>query len=120
MFRLLLVRTGADDWHLVFTCHHILLDGWSNAQLLAEVVQHYAGERLAPAGRFHDYLAWLQRQDASAGERFWKARLGALQAPTLLAQALRRPADAQGEGEYLARLDAAQAAELERFARHHR
>ncbi|QOH70302.1 non-ribosomal peptide synthase/polyketide synthase [Pseudomonas putida] len=121
LFRLLLVRTGADDWHLVFTCHHILLDGWSNAQLLAEVVQHYAGERLsAPAGRFHDYLAWLQRQDASAGERFWKARLGALQAPTLLAQALRRPADAQGEGEYLARLDAAQAAELERFARHHK
>ncbi|WBM34629.1 non-ribosomal peptide synthase/polyketide synthase [Pseudomonas sp. NY11382] len=121
LFRLLLVRTGPDDWHLVFTCHHILLDGWSNAQLLAEVVQHYAGERMsAPAGRFHDYLAWLQRQDASAGERFWKARLGALQAPTLLAQALRRPADAQGEGEYLARLDAAQAAELERFARHHK
>ncbi|MDH0303600.1 MULTISPECIES: non-ribosomal peptide synthetase, partial [unclassified Pseudomonas] len=121
LFRLLLVRTGEDDWHLVYTSHHILLDGWSNAQLLAQVIQHYVGDHAPePVGRFHDYLAWLQRQDVGAGERFWKSRLGALQAPTLLAQALRRPVPSQGEGEYRTHIDAAQTRELEQFARQHK
>ncbi|MBC3413316.1 amino acid adenylation domain-containing protein, partial [Pseudomonas sp. SWRI51] len=121
LFRLKLVRSGADDWHLIYTSHHILLDGWSNAQLLAQVIQHYVGEQTAaPAGRFHDYLAWLQGQDAQAGEQFWKTRLSALPAPTLLAQALRRPQAGAGAGQLQAQIDPAEAAQLEQFARRHK
>ncbi|AMA46431.1 non-ribosomal peptide synthase/polyketide synthase [Pseudomonas alabamensis] len=121
LWRLLLARTGPDDWQLIYTSHHILLDGWSNAQLLAEVIGHYAGERpAAPQGRFRDYLGWLAQQATDAAERFWTPRLSALPGPTLLAQALRRPDVAAGEGHYLAHIDTPQTEALERFARQHK
>lgn len=43
LLRLLLVQTGAEQWHLIYTHHHILMDGWSNSQLLGEVLQRYSG-----------------------------------------------------------------------------
>jgi amino acid adenylation domain-containing protein/non-ribosomal peptide synthase protein (TIGR01720 family) len=119
LLRLKLVRTGADDWHLIYTSHHILMDGWSNAQLLAEVIQHYAaGQSLpAPTGQYRDYLGWLQQQSAVAGEQFWKATLAPLQAPTLLAEALRPPVGAEGSEEFRVSLDRRATQRLAEFAR---
>ncbi|WP_419709281.1 amino acid adenylation domain-containing protein [Pseudomonas sp. NFX224] len=119
LFRLKLVRTGASDWHLIYTSHHILMDGWSNAQLLAEVIQHYAaGQSLpAPTGQYRDYLGWLQQQSAVAGEQFWKAALAPLEAPTLLAEALRPPVGAEGSEEHRVALDGPATQRLAEFAR---
>lgn len=119
LFRLKLVRTDANDWHLIYTSHHILMDGWSNAQLLAEVIQHYAtGQSLpAPTGQYRDYLSWLQQQSADAGEQFWKAALAPLEAPTLLAEALRPPVCAEGSEEYRVALDSRATQRLADFAR---
>ncbi|MNE68543.1 Linear gramicidin synthase subunit D [compost metagenome] len=65
------------------------MDGWSNAQLLGEVLQYYAGVALErPAGRYRDYIDWLQRQDAEQSERFWRQQLQHLCEPTRLAQAI--------------------------------
>jgi amino acid adenylation domain-containing protein/non-ribosomal peptide synthase protein (TIGR01720 family) len=122
LFRLKLVRIGVDAWHLIYTSHHILMDGWSNAQLLAEVIQHYAaGQALpVPAGQYRDYLGWLQQQSATAGEQFWKAALAPLQAPTLLAEALRPPVDATGSEEHRLTLDCRATQHLADFARQHK
>jgi len=119
LFRLKLVRTGTDAWHLIYTSHHILMDGWSNAQLLAEVIQHYAaGQSLpAPMGQYRDYLGWLQQQSAVAGEQFWKAALAPLQAPTMLAEAMRPPVGAEGSEEYRVALDSRATQRLAEFAR---
>ncbi|WP_323166657.1 condensation domain-containing protein, partial [Pseudomonas bubulae] len=81
------VRTGPSNHHLIYTHHHILMDGWSGSQLFGEVLQHYAGEPLRPAlGRYRDYIGWLQGQDKVASEGFWKTQLAALQEPTRLAR----------------------------------
>ncbi|MFW9085727.1 non-ribosomal peptide synthetase [Pseudomonas sp. P2758] len=118
LFRLQLVRTGTNDWHLIYTSHHILMDGWSNAQLLAEVIQHYAGQAPGkPLGQYRDYLGWLQQQSASAGEQFWKTALAPLPAPTLLAEALRPPQGGQGSAEYRVALDVPSTQRLADFAR---
>ncbi|PMZ47505.1 hypothetical protein C1X25_31975, partial [Pseudomonas sp. GW247-3R2A] len=80
---------------LIYTHHHLLLDGWSNSLLLSEVLQRYAGQDVqAPTGRFADYIGWLQRQDAHADEVFWREQLATLDNPTLLAQSL-----AHGDGK---------------------
>ncbi|MEG7167786.1 condensation domain-containing protein, partial [Pseudomonas aeruginosa] len=58
LLRLLLVKTAEGEHHLIYTHHHILLDGWSNAQLLSEVLESYAGrspEQLRD-GRYSDYI----------------------------------------------------------------
>ena len=87
LLSLVVVRTGPSSHHLLYTNHHILMDGWSGSQLFGEVLQHYAGEvQRPPVGRYRDYIAWLQAQDTSASETFWKAQLAGLREPTRLAR----------------------------------
>jgi hypothetical protein len=74
--RLVVVRLDEQRCHLIYTNHHILMDGWSNSQLLGEVLQRYSGVAQPPlAGRYRDYIEWLQRQDVQASERYWTAQL---------------------------------------------
>ncbi|WP_223514289.1 non-ribosomal peptide synthase/polyketide synthase [Pseudomonas sp. GL-B-19] len=97
LMRLTLVRLDDERQQLIYTHHHLLLDGWSNSLLLSEVLQRYAGQEVqAPTGRFADYIDWLQRQDAQADELFWREQLASLDNPTLLAQSL-----AHGDGKNL-------------------
>ncbi|WP_339538562.1 non-ribosomal peptide synthetase [Pseudomonas sp. RA_15y_Pfl2_54] len=121
LLRLVLVRTATDRHHLIYTNHHILMDGWSSAQLLGEVLQHYSGETVArPAGRYRDYIGWLQRQDAAAAEAYWLATLHNLQEPTRLANAIARPHDglpSVGYGDHYQVLDADLTRRLGEFAR---
>ncbi|PYG84437.1 non-ribosomal peptide synthetase [Pseudomonas sp. RV120224-01b] len=123
LLRLTAIRTGSGRHHLIFTSHHILMDGWSNAQLLGEVLQHYAGVALEhPAGRYRDYIEWLQRQDAGQSETFWRQQLLHLTEPTRLAQALRqdRSRADTGHGEHHQTLDPACFQALSAFARQRR
>jgi amino acid adenylation domain-containing protein/non-ribosomal peptide synthase protein (TIGR01720 family) len=120
--RLTLVRTADDSHHLIYTNHHILMDGWSTSRLLGEVLQRYAGQQvIAPATPYREYIAWLQRQDAAAAEAFWKAQLATLEEPTRLAQVVRRNAAPQaGQGEHYQLFDRATTQRIERFARANR
>ncbi len=85
----LVQRPGA--WHLVWTRHHLLMDGWSSARLLSEVFHHYdaAARGLAtPAAprppAYRDHIAWLQQRDATGDLAWWRDRLAGLAEPTLL------------------------------------
>jgi amino acid adenylation domain-containing protein/non-ribosomal peptide synthase protein (TIGR01720 family) len=123
LLRLVLVQTGEARHHLIYTNHHILMDGWSTSRLLGEVLQRYAG--MAPkaqATHYRDYIAWLQGQDAAVAEAFWQAQLAALDEPTRLAQAIAGCAgDAgSGYGDHRLALDAEQTARIEAFARANR
>nr|WP_085622981.1 MULTISPECIES: non-ribosomal peptide synthetase [unclassified Pseudomonas] len=120
--RLTLVRTADDCHHLIYTNHHILMDGWSTSRLLGEVLQRYAGQQVpAPTAPYRDYIAWLQRQDAAAAEAFWKARLAPLEQPTRLSRVVRRSAvTQQGQSEYHQLFDRAMTQRIEGFARANR
>ncbi|PRA33148.1 non-ribosomal peptide synthetase [Pseudomonas poae] len=123
LMRLVLARTGERAYHLIFTHHHILMDGWSNSQLMGEVVQSYEGVALAPlVGRYRDYVSWLQDQDARADEHFWKQHLPDLEEPTLLARAIHpKVVDAPaGYGMHRHEHAEASARRLEAFAREHK
>ncbi|WP_193075958.1 non-ribosomal peptide synthetase, partial [Pseudomonas sp. FME51] len=120
LLRLAVIRTGENSHHLIYTSHHILMDGWSNSQLLGEVLQIYAGSPVSSqAGRYRDYIDWLQRQDKVQTEAFWRTQLSDLQEPTRLAQALRQnKADlGTGYGDHYQALDQSQTRQLSEFAR---
>ncbi|HKG14774.1 MAG TPA: amino acid adenylation domain-containing protein, partial [Pyrinomonadaceae bacterium] len=90
LMRLALARTAGDAHHLIWTHHHLLLDGWSAASLLREVLTDYESLRRGeepPARRpppFRNYIAWSRRQDASKAELFWRDELKGFAKPTLL------------------------------------
>ncbi|UXY50549.1 non-ribosomal peptide synthetase [Pseudomonas tohonis] len=99
LMRLTLVTLGNGRAHLVWTSHHILMDGWSNSRLLGEVLETYNGLEPAPRrGRYRDYIAWLQAQPGEPLEAFWRQKLQALEGPTLLADHLAPRPDANGVG----------------------
>ncbi|MFL6535139.1 MAG: condensation domain-containing protein, partial [Pseudomonas sp.] len=119
LLRLVVVRVADNHYQLIYTSHHILMDGWSNSQLLGEVLQRYSGQSVAVSGgRYRDYIAWLQGQDAAASEAFWKPSLIRLEAPTRLADAVAKPTEAGvGYGDHVQVLDEALTRRLETFAR---
>ena len=120
LLRLVLVRHGEDRYQLIYTHHHILLDGWSNAQLFAEALRRYNGESIAEQGRYRDYIHWLQAQDSQLAQQFWSARLEGFAQPTVLADSLARPAEGGGHGLEYSRYDAAATERLKAFARSQR
>ncbi|MFJ4323024.1 non-ribosomal peptide synthase/polyketide synthase [Streptomyces tricolor] len=99
LMRLTLIRLDRDRVRLLWTFHHVLLDGWSAAQLFDEVCERYAartrGRRPQVTERrpFADYLRWLAGRDTDRAERYWRETLAGFQAPTELPRD-RRPAEA--------------------------
>ncbi|MFD7589492.1 non-ribosomal peptide synthase/polyketide synthase [Kitasatospora sp. NPDC059811] len=99
LMRLSLVRLSPTRVRVVWTFHHVLLDGWSAAQVFDEVCERYAalaaGRRPNPVVRapFADYLRWLSGQDPARVERYWRDTLAGFPAPTELPRD-RRPAEA--------------------------
>jgi amino acid adenylation domain-containing protein/non-ribosomal peptide synthase protein (TIGR01720 family) len=88
--RVTIVALSDDEVLLVWTSHHVLLDGWSAAQVFSEVCEEYAaaagGSRPElPARRpFRDYLSWLSDQDAEQAEEYWRRILSGFESPTSL------------------------------------
>lgn len=90
LLRLTLIRLGERHYHFVWSSHHIILDGWSGALVFKDFALLYEafcrGEEipLQSGDRFADYIAWLQQQDLSQAEAFWRQTLQGVTAPTPL------------------------------------
>ena len=118
--RVTLLRLSDDQYQMIWTSHHILMDGWSSSRLFGEVLQYYAkGEIIGENGRYRDFIAWLQAQDQDAQELFWKARLAEVNEPTALSQAMhpRHSADVAGHDAIYSNWDKTQTADLLQFCR---
>jgi amino acid adenylation domain-containing protein/non-ribosomal peptide synthase protein (TIGR01720 family) len=89
LMRFSLVRLDR-ELELLWTFHHLLLDGWSLPLLLQELGSVYAALRegrepaLPPAPPFSDYIVWLRQQDMSRAEPFWRDELAGFTAPNSL------------------------------------
>ncbi|MBV8744416.1 MAG: non-ribosomal peptide synthetase, partial [Xanthobacteraceae bacterium] len=81
LLRLTLLRCGKARSRLIWTFHHALLDGRSFALILQDVFAHYEAFRdgselrLKRPRSYRDYIAWLQAQDFSKAEEFWRNAL---------------------------------------------
>ncbi|WP_369356029.1 amino acid adenylation domain-containing protein [Streptomyces sp. cg2] len=90
LMRLALARLGGGRLQLVWTFHHLLLDGWSALQVLAEVLGEYAAladgvPYTAPERHtYAEFVAWLAAQDGAAAEKYWRAALTGRESPTPL------------------------------------
>jgi amino acid adenylation domain-containing protein/non-ribosomal peptide synthase protein (TIGR01720 family) len=82
LMRLALLKTGEDSYYFVWSTHHILMDGWCRPLLIGDVFNLFKsyregkdpGQKRVPA--YREYIAWLQRQDESKAEAFWREFLG--------------------------------------------
>ncbi len=128
LFRMAWIRRSAERAFFVWAHHHAVLDGWSLPILIEEVLAIYRGltlgvatpAELSPPGRYEDFIAWLERQDAAAREPFWRAYLDGFQrsGPTPLPHDLgtRNGARRAQPAAAHRRLDAATASALQELA----
>ncbi len=87
LMRLTLIHLE-NNYQLVWSQHHLIIDGWSSGLVLKEVFDIYnvldRGQDLPmPRSRpYGDYIAWLGKQDLSRAEAFWRRKLEGFTAPT--------------------------------------
>lgn len=127
--RIALFRVAENTYQVVWSHHHLQIDGWSWPLVLKEVSTFYEalcrGEdlRCADSYPFGNYIEWLQRQDLSKAEAFWRQNLKGFAEPTpLLAAQTARGAIYQehGHGEQAIRLPAALTSTLKLLAQQHK
>ncbi|MGY6217855.1 condensation domain-containing protein, partial [Methylolobus aquaticus] len=115
--RLTLIQLPGGVVRMIWTSHHLLLDGWSTSALLGEVMETYAGSPPRPApGRYRDYIAWLQARDTAGDEAFWRRQLQPLEEPTRLTPATGVRGPRTGHGQCVLRVSPERTRQLQTYA----
>jgi amino acid adenylation domain-containing protein len=90
LVRLALIRLADATYRLIWSYHHLLLDGWSLPLVLKEVFGSYTAycqgqaPQLGDSRPYRDYIEWLRRQQPAAAETFWRRVLKGFSTPTPL------------------------------------
>ncbi|OZI34733.1 hypothetical protein CAL29_14770 [Bordetella genomosp. 10] len=127
LLRINLFRRPDGDHDCVITDHHALLDGWSDAQLIGEIIHTYkalaAGKaaQLPAPGRYGDYVSWVSRQPSTEG--WWRQHVEGEEAARL-GSSLLQPGSAgvyatERLRHHVHELDEAATEALARAARHY-
>src|SRR5882762_10489376 len=80
LMRLILIRLGEELHHLLWTSHHIQLDGWSQSLVLNSLFKAYRSLVTGTpvefeCGRsFADYVTYLKNPKSVESEIFWRER----------------------------------------------
>jgi hypothetical protein len=88
LMRCALLRVRENAYYFVWSHHHLLMDGWCNGILLKEVFDCYEasikGKKLSLTlpRPYRDYIIWLQEQDLTQAESYWKQVLNNFTEPT--------------------------------------
>ncbi len=122
------IKCGPDRYQFIWRYHLTLLDGWSVAVVLAEVIAIYGALARGQALRlkqplpFRRYIDWLERQDRVRGREYWRKTLQGFVAPTSIGEDQVVPAtpteDVYRQQEVS--LQEGETAALKAFARKHR
>lgn len=97
MMRITAVQLSDADWRVLWTHHHVLLDGWSVAELLKRLAAKLRSGAARPdhggprSRSFSAYVDWLYRQDVGAKSRdYWHAQLEGVRSTPLPLSAMAR------------------------------
>jgi thioesterase domain-containing protein/acyl carrier protein len=128
LMRLALFQISENAYQIVWTHHHILIDGWSVALVLKEFWAFYeAFSRdqdlsLEPSRSYRDYITWLKQQDLSKAEAFWRETLQSFTTPTTIGiktECTSFPSQKERHGQDEAHLPASITAALQSWVRQH-
>jgi amino acid adenylation domain-containing protein/non-ribosomal peptide synthase protein (TIGR01720 family) len=88
LMRVGLIRTEEKEFEIIWTFHHILMDGWCIGILTAEFFEIYSSylenrdNHLAPVTPYRTYIQWVTRRDQETSKIYWKNYLDSFNEPT--------------------------------------
>ncbi|HKV42846.1 MAG TPA: condensation domain-containing protein, partial [Blastocatellia bacterium] len=92
--RLAFIHASESASILLWSYHHLLLDGWSVSILMSEVfatydaIKHHKQIELPEPRSYRDYVMWSRGKDLSEAELFWRENLKGFSTPTPLGMGL--------------------------------
>ncbi|VEP18728.1 Non-ribosomal peptide synthase [Hyella patelloides LEGE 07179] len=90
LMRIVAIKLAESHCHFVWSHHHLLTDGWSVPIIFQEVITYYKEfyqgkiPELNLPYPYQNYIAWLEQQDMSQAEEFWREELKGFTVPTTL------------------------------------
>ncbi|MHB1059865.1 MAG: amino acid adenylation domain-containing protein [Rhodanobacter sp.] len=105
LMRLAVFRLGDDRFQLLWTLHHIILDGWCMPLVYRDVMALYRARLdgtepgIAAPPDYERYIEWLAARDDNEARTHWHGLLGEVDAPTLLPADLDGPSEGQSDRE---------------------
>jgi malonyl CoA-acyl carrier protein transacylase/aryl carrier-like protein len=124
--RVVLIRLKDDVYRLVWSFHLMLLDGWSLALLVRQVLglydafRHNTPPEVAPAASYGEYVEWLRKLNVEEAWKYWQQRLQGFTRPTSLGEEWMLGAQSSTGDDYAEetlRIDTAATAGLQSFAK---
>ncbi|MDJ0579745.1 alpha/beta fold hydrolase [Crocosphaera sp.] len=79
--RISLIQLTDLNYKLLWSCHHLMLDGWSSAVVLNQVFYSYEillkgdSPSILKPQTYQTYIRWLKEQDETAAANFWQKNL---------------------------------------------
>ena len=126
LMRLAVFRVGDQSYEVVWSFHHIILDGWSLGILQGELMEIY-GAKLADRSPhlpapvpFSHYVRWLGEQDAELSKAWWANYLADLGNPVSLPWSSPVQVEESCFRDLTGTLNVSTSSDLERLARRHR
>ncbi|MCY8107918.1 condensation domain-containing protein, partial [Bacillus spizizenii] len=125
LFKVAVFRLDADQLYLVWSNHHIMMDGWSMGVLMKSLFQNYEALRAGktPANGqgkpYSDYIKWLGKQDNEEAESYWSERLAGFEQPSVLPGRLPEKKDEYVNKEYSFTWDEKLVARIQQTANRH-
>ncbi|SMD26148.1 non-ribosomal peptide synthase domain TIGR01720/amino acid adenylation domain-containing protein [Kibdelosporangium aridum] len=120
LMRITMARLPGDEVRVLWTFHHVLLDGWSIFQVLNDVFARYAGAEVPDRPPFRDYVEWLQGRDERQAVEHWRRVLGDFTAPTPLPYDRVSSRAPRSAAQVPFELDESASSKLYEFAKRHR
>lgn len=111
LLRFSLFQTGDESFQFIWSFHHLISDGWSTPLILSDMWAYYDAiiknteGKLPEVRPYRDYIAWLQEQDHTSAETFWKAQFRGF-TPSSILQNIETRAPEQGHGELSVKIPA--------------
>src|SRR5258708_28351836 len=104
LMRVLLMRLEDQRYRMVWSHHHILIDGWSIQLMMEEFLRCYEslaegkGWVVGTEDRDEDYIRYIDRRNKEEQEAYWRGKKKGGAGGTLLPLFRGDPRDGQGMG----------------------
>ncbi|QED47026.1 non-ribosomal peptide synthetase [Cytobacillus dafuensis] len=105
LFRITVLKVADDEYKLLFTFHHIILDGWSVAIVLEELMEVYHSIPLEkeisidPVYPYSSYISWAENQNMSDASIYWNQYIREYEEPITIPKLSNKKTSSSYEAE---------------------